>query len=130
MNHPVAMSPLSKEHGNTGKSERFELFVNGVELVNAYTEQNDPVVHGCSLYSAVETGKELHNSRKTARIRRLRDSSNGCYLHQCMAFKGASYLGIGIWSASNDRLGNGCRSSCYDDDEPVEHSRCRFISRS
>ncbi|KAK8823394.1 hypothetical protein WA577_002315 [Blastocystis sp. JDR] len=43
MNHPVAMSPLSKEHGNTGKSERFELFVNGVELVNAYTEQNDPV---------------------------------------------------------------------------------------
>ena len=49
MNHPVAMSPLSKEHGNTGKSERFELFVNGVELVNAYTEQNDPVVRCCFL---------------------------------------------------------------------------------
>ena len=49
MNHPVAMSPLSKEHGNTGKSERFELFVNGVELVNAYTEQNDPVVQCCFL---------------------------------------------------------------------------------
>ena len=43
MNHPVAMSPLSKEHGNTGKSERFELFV------NAYTEQNDPVVRCCFL---------------------------------------------------------------------------------
>ena len=49
MNHPVAMSPLSKEHGSTGKSERFELFVNGVELVNAYTEQNDPVVRRCLL---------------------------------------------------------------------------------
>lgn len=44
INHPVSMSPLSKEHGDSGKSERFELFVNGIELVNAYTEQNDPVV--------------------------------------------------------------------------------------
>lgn len=44
VNHPVVMSPLAKEHGTTGTSERFELFVNGVELVNAYTEQNDPAV--------------------------------------------------------------------------------------
>lgn len=44
MNHPAVMSPLSKVNEATGKSERFELFVNGVEIVNAYTEQNDPVV--------------------------------------------------------------------------------------
>ena len=44
MNHPAVMSPLSKANDATGKSERFELFVNGVEIVNAYTEQNDPVV--------------------------------------------------------------------------------------
>ena len=43
MNHPAVMSPLSKANDATGKSERFELFVNGVEIVNAYTEQNDPV---------------------------------------------------------------------------------------
>lgn len=70
MNHPVAMSPLSKEHGNTGKSERFELFVNGVELVNAYTEQNDPVVRCCLLRSAIEAGAELHDPGQAARIRR------------------------------------------------------------
>lgn len=51
INHPMVMSPLSKEHDHTGKSERFELFVNGVEIVNAYTEQNDPVVMAISLYS-------------------------------------------------------------------------------
>lgn len=48
MNHPAVMSPLSKANEATGKSERFELFVNGVEIVNAYTEQNDPVVRVCS----------------------------------------------------------------------------------
>lgn len=50
INHPMVMSPLSKEHGTTGKSERFELFVNGVEIVNAYTEQNDPVVSSLQTY--------------------------------------------------------------------------------
>ena len=44
INHPIVMSPLSKEHEHSGKSERFELFVHGVELVNAYTEQNNPAV--------------------------------------------------------------------------------------
>ena len=45
INHPMVMSPLSKEHDHSGKSERFELFVNGVEIINAYTEQNDPLVY-------------------------------------------------------------------------------------
>lgn len=45
INHPMVMSPLSKEHEHSGKSERFELFVNGVEIINAYTEQNDPLVY-------------------------------------------------------------------------------------
>lgn len=44
INHPKVMSPLAKEHEHSGKSERFELFANGVELINAYTEQNNPVV--------------------------------------------------------------------------------------
>ena len=38
------MSPLAKYHREDPRlSERFELFINEKELVNAYTELNDPI---------------------------------------------------------------------------------------
>jgi len=42
-NHPKCMSPLAKScKNNKVLSERFELFVLGMELCNAYSELNDP----------------------------------------------------------------------------------------
>ena len=41
--HPTVMSPLAKRSkSNSAITDRFELFVGGRELANAYTELNNP----------------------------------------------------------------------------------------
>ncbi|MBL8795051.1 MAG: lysine--tRNA ligase [Planctomycetia bacterium] len=42
--YPAGLCPLTKrQRGNPNIAERFELYVRGMELANAYTELNDPI---------------------------------------------------------------------------------------
>jgi lysyl-tRNA synthetase class 2 len=43
LDYPASICPLTKRKaGNPAVAERFELFVEGMEIANAYTELNDP----------------------------------------------------------------------------------------
>lgn len=42
--HPIEISPLTKKNPKNPRfTDRFELFINGKEFANAYTELNDPI---------------------------------------------------------------------------------------
>ncbi|WGH25465.1 MAG: lysine--tRNA ligase [Candidatus Shikimatogenerans bostrichidophilus] len=44
IDYPIYMSPLAKSKSNNYKiTERFELYINSIEIANAYTELNDPI---------------------------------------------------------------------------------------
>nr|WP_130836454.1 lysine--tRNA ligase [Lachnoclostridium sp. Marseille-P6806] len=44
MDHPIEISPLTKKKpDDAAKVERFELYINGWEMCNAYSELNDPI---------------------------------------------------------------------------------------
>ncbi len=56
--YPVEMSPLTKTHrSKSGLVERFEAICNGKEIMNAYTELNDPIDQRQRFDEQVELGK-------------------------------------------------------------------------
>jgi lysyl-tRNA synthetase class 2 len=56
--HPQIMSPLAKYHRNSpGLTERFELFVAKKEIVNAYTELNEPSVQRALFQAQAQQNK-------------------------------------------------------------------------
>ena len=57
--YPIEMSPLTKPHRkNPRLTERFELFINGKEIANAYSEQNNPIEQKESFEEQEKLGKK------------------------------------------------------------------------
>jgi lysyl-tRNA synthetase class 2 len=58
MDLPMDVSPLAKVHrDNPRLVERFETYINGWEIANAFSELNDPKVQGLRFDEQVELGK-------------------------------------------------------------------------
>ena len=65
IDYPAAICPLTKRKpGDPNIAERFELFVHGMELANAYTELNDPVLQD-RLFRAQLEGQRAEDSMAT-----------------------------------------------------------------
>ncbi|MCL2745133.1 MAG: lysine--tRNA ligase [Planctomycetaceae bacterium] len=86
--YPASICPLTKrKRDNPNIAERFELFVNGMELANAYTELNDPDLQEQLFSKQLAGQKEEDSMAKMDKdfIRAL-----------CYAMPPAGGLGIGI----------------------------------
>jgi lysyl-tRNA synthetase class 2 len=65
VDYPAAICPLTKRKaGDPSVAERFELFVHGMELANAYTELNDPILQE-DLFSRQLAGQKAEDSMAT-----------------------------------------------------------------
>ena len=88
MDYPASICPLTKRNReNPNIAERFELFVEGMEIANAYTELNDPDLQE-QLFQTQLAGQKAEDSMATMDHDFLRALRNG--------MPPAGGLGIGI----------------------------------
>ena len=88
IDYPAAICPLTKRKAsNPAVAERFELFIEGVELANAYTELNDPRLQEQLLHN------QLAGLRAEDSMARMDDDFVRALKH---AMPPAGGLGIGI----------------------------------
>ena len=86
--YPAALCPLTKRKpAEPGVAERFELYVHGMELANAYTELNDPITQEAT-FSAQLAGQAAEDSMATMDTDFIRALRHG--------MPPAGGLGIGI----------------------------------
>jgi lysyl-tRNA synthetase class 2 len=65
IDYPASLCPLTKRKtSNPNVAERFELFVQGMELANAYTELNDPILQENLFRSQLAGQKEEDSMAK------------------------------------------------------------------
>jgi lysyl-tRNA synthetase class 2 len=65
IDYPASICPLTKrKNSNPAVAERFELFIHGMELANAYTELNDPLLQE-QLFSQQLEGQAAEDSMAT-----------------------------------------------------------------
>ncbi len=63
--YPAALCPLTKrQRANPNLAERFELYVRGMELANAYTELNDPITQEATFRNQLAGLKEEDSMAK------------------------------------------------------------------
>ncbi|MDR0915274.1 MAG: lysine--tRNA ligase [Endomicrobium sp.] len=91
MDYPSVYSPLAKmkEH-NVKIAERFEIYINKLEIGNAYSELNDPEIQKNNFIRQIETKKNKSNNETVSSY----DQDFICALEQGLPPTGG--LGIGI----------------------------------
>ncbi len=88
IDYPSAICPLTKrKNDNPAVAERFELFVRGMELANAYTELNDPILQDELFH------KQLAGQKEDDSMAKVDDDFVRALKH---AMPPAGGLGVGI----------------------------------
>ena len=108
IDYPAAICPLTKRKAsNPAVAERFELFIQGVELANAYTELNDPRLQ-----------EQLFRKQLAGHARRGFDGQDGRRLRP----------GAQARDAAGRRSRHRHRPALHDSHGPLEHSRRDLVS--